>query len=193
MKLRKFFSCVLLAFFLVGLCIFKVVSAAEQNTPFPAYGSGPVEVRIYTDYFCPPCRAMEPNVEALLKDLLRKNAIRLILVDVPIYQFSSLFARNMLYTLMAKNELEQALRVRNVLHSATADKEMRTQEKIEALFKEKGIAFSIWDPKPAFDRYNALIKDDKINATPTCVIIQNGQKNSYIGGPDIINALRALP
>ena len=192
MKLRRFFSCVLLAFFLTGLCISKLVAAAEQNLPFPAFGSGPVEVRLYTDYFCPPCRHMEPDVEPILKDLLKKNAIRLTLVDVPFSQLSALFARNFLYALTVDNELEQALKVRNVLQNATTDKEIKTQERIEALFKGKGIAYSIGDPKPVFDRYNVLLKEDKINATPTCVIIKDGQKKAYIGGEDIINALKAL-
>ena len=54
------------------------------------------------------------------------------------------------------------------------------------------VFFPVFDAKPAFDRYNALIKEDKINATPTCVVIQNGQKKAFVGGPDIINALKAL-
>ena len=168
-------------------------SGAEQNPPFPAFGSGPVEVRLYTDYFCPPCRAMEPDVEPILKDLLKKNAIRMTLVDVPFSQLSAVFARNFLYAFKANNDLEQALKVRNVLQNAATDKEIKTQERIEALFKEKGVAFSVWDPKPAFDRYNALLTEDKINATPTIVIIRNGQRKSFVGGPDIISALKALP
>ena len=168
-------------------------SAAEQNPPFPAFGSGPVEVRLYTDYFCPPCRAMEPDVEPILKDLLKKNAIRMTLVDVPFNQLSAVFARNFLYAFKANNDLEQALKVRNVLQNAATDKEIKTQERIEALFREKGIAYRIGDPKPVFDRYTALLKEDKINATPTCVIIKEGQKKAYIGGEDIIKALKTLP
>ena len=46
-----------------------------KNMPFPTYGSGAIQVRIYTDYFCPPCRGMEPAVEPLLRNLIKKNAI----------------------------------------------------------------------------------------------------------------------
>jgi thiol-disulfide isomerase/thioredoxin len=170
---------------------YSVVQA--QETLFPSYGSGSVEVRLYTDYFCPPCREMEPNVEPLLKDLLKKNAIRLALVDVPFSPLTPLFARYFLYTIKESNALEDVLKARNVLQAAATNKEIKTQERIEALFKEKGIAFSVWDPKPAFDRYNALLTEDRINTTPTCVIIKNGQKKAFVGGPDIINALKALP
>jgi thiol:disulfide interchange protein DsbA len=193
MGLKKAFVSGLFTMILTGLIVAGIGSAAEQDPPFPSYGSGPVEVRLYTDYFCPPCRAMEPAVEQLLKDLLKKNVIRLTLVDVPFSQHTLLYARNFLFALKENNDLEHAFQVRNILLEASTNKDVTTQERIEALLKEKGIAYSVWDPKPAFDRYNALLKEDKINATPTCVVIQNGQKKAFVGGPDIINALKALP
>lgn len=193
MGLKKIISFVFLALIMVWSIAGGIVSAAEQNQPFPAYGTGPIEVRLYTDYFCPPCRVMEPEVEPLLKDLLKKNAIHLTLVDAPFNPLSPLFARNFLYAIKQSNALEEALKARNVLQNAATNKEIKTQEQIAALFKEKGIAFSVWDPKPAFDRYNVLLTEDKINATPTIVIIRNGQRKSFVGGPDIISALKALP
>ena len=177
---------------LIGLSAAGSGWAEERNQPFPSFGSGAVEVRLYTDYFCPPCRAMEPGVEPILKELLRKNAIRLILVDVPLSRFTPLFARNFLYALKKDNGFEHALRVRKLLMEASTSKEITTQERIEALFKEKGIASGVWDPKPAFDRYNALLQEDKISATPSCVMIKNGQKKTFVGGEDILNALKAL-
>jgi thiol:disulfide interchange protein DsbA len=167
--------------------------AKEPNFPFPSYGSGAIEVRIYTDYFCPPCQAMEPGVELILKDLLKKKMIRLTLVDVPFNKLTILFSRNFLYAIRENNDLEHALRVRNILLDAAIRENVATQEQAETLFKAKGILFSSFDVKPAFDRYNALIKEDKIGGTPTCVIIKNGQKKVIEGGRDIINALKALP
>lgn len=197
MRFKKTFVSVLFTMILTGLIIAGIGSAAEQDPPFPSYGSGPVEVRIYTDYFCSPCRAMEPAVEPLLKELLKKNVIRLTLVDVPFSQHTLLYARNFLFAIKENNDLEHAFRVRNILMEASTKKDVTTQERIEALFKEKGIPFSVFfpvfDAKPAFDRYNVLIKEDKINATPTCVVIKNGQKKAFVGGPDIINALKSLP
>lgn len=193
MRLKSMFAFGLFILIFCGLIVAGGGSAAEQNPPFPSYGSGPVEVRLYIDYFCPPCRAMEPAVEPLLKELLKKNAIRLTLVDVPFSQLTPLFARNFLYALKENNDLEHAFRVRNILQNASTNKDITTQERIEALFKEKGIASGVWDPKPAFDRYNALIKEDKIDATPTCVVIKNGQKKAFVGELDIKNALKALP
>lgn len=168
--------------------------AEERISPFPSYGSGPITVRLYSDYFCPPCREMEPDVEPILRELLKKNAIRLTLVDVPNRQLSPLYGRNFLYAIRESKDLEHAFRVRNVLQNAATGKNfMKTQEQIEALFKEKRIAYGVWNTKPAFDRYNDLIKEDKINGTPTCVVIKNGQREVFLYPQDIIKALRALP
>jgi protein-disulfide isomerase len=193
MRTRKAFLSGLFALILNVIFVVGIGRAEEKSLPFPAFGTGPIEVRFYTDYFCSPCRAMEPDVEPLLKDLLGKNAIRLSLVDVPLSQLTPLFARNFLYALKENNDLEHALRVRNILMEAATRKNVTTQERIETLFKEKGIQFSSFDAKPAFDCYSALIKEDKINGTPTCVVIKNGQKKMFEGGPDIINALKSLP
>lgn len=182
-------------FFLVltGLVIINPGWAEERSVPFPSFGSGPVEVRLYTDYFCPPCREMEPYVEPILKEQISKKAIRVTLVDVPFSNLTPLFARNFLYTIKENNDLEHVLRVRNILQKAAASKDVKTQKQIEALFKETGITSIVWDPKPVFDRYNELIQEDKIKGTPTCVIIKNGEKKVLEGDDEIIDALRALP
>lgn len=164
----------------------------QEEAPFPTYGSGAVQVCIYTDYFCPPCRGMEPAVEPILRDLIKRNVIRVTLVDTPFSNLSVLYSRYFLYALNARNDFEHALRIRNTLFEAAASKNITTKEGIEGLFKSKGIPAFEFEPKSVFDRYNALIKQDKIDATPTCVIIRKGKKEKFVGGPDIIKALKGL-
>ena len=166
--------------------------AKEQKIPFPEYGTGPIQVRIYTDYFCPPCRAMEPTVEPILHDLLKRNAITLTLIDVPYNRLTPLYAKYLLYALKKKNDSDHAFHIRNVLIAATADKNMTTEKRIGELFKSKGIPYTVFEARPVFDRYNDLIKEDKIDATPTCVIVKDGKKEQFVGGPDIIAALKRL-
>jgi thiol:disulfide interchange protein DsbA len=170
-----------------GLC------AEKQPPPFPEYGTGAVQVRIYTDYFCPPCRAMEPAVEPVLKDLLKRNAIRLTLVDTPFYRHSALYAKFFLYALKKKNHIENAFHIRNVLIAATADRQMITEARLKELFDFNKIPYEAFEIRPVLDRYNSLIKEDKINATPTCVIVRNGKKEIFIGATDTVAALKRLP
>lgn len=49
--------------------------------------------------------------------------------------------------------------------------------------KKASIRYSAFEPKSTFDRYNALIKEDQIDATPTCVIIRAGKKGKFVGRP----------
>lgn len=191
MKFKGCFSSALLA--AISIVFFlSSVYAQGQETPFPVYGAGAVQVRIYTDYFCPPCRGMEPAVEPVLRDLIKRGVIRLTLVDTPFNKYTPLYARYFLYALNAKNDFEHALLVRNTLFDAANNRHFTTKERLEEIFKDKRIPYQAYEPKPAFDRYNALIKEDSVDATPSCVIIRAGKKDKFVGGPDIINALKAI-
>jgi thiol:disulfide interchange protein DsbA len=37
-----------------------------------------------------------------------------------------------------------------------------------------------------------MIKEDKVQATPTCVIVKNGKRESFTGGSNIVAALKRL-
>lgn len=192
MKLKKAVVFGLLALIIAGLIVAADGSAEGLNSPFPSYGSGPVEVRIYSDYFCLPCRTMEPVVEPILKDLLTKNAIRLTLVDTPLHPHTALFARLFLYALKKNNDVNNAFRVRQILFDASMNEAVSTQGQIETIFREKGIPYEVFDPKPLFEGYSALLREDSIKSTPSCVIVRNGQKKALVGGPDVVNALKSL-
>ncbi|MFH2118783.1 MAG: thioredoxin domain-containing protein, partial [Pseudomonadota bacterium] len=186
------FASGLFAMILAGLVVAGAGSAEVWNPPVPSYGSGPIEVRIYSDYFCPPCRVTEPAIEPILKDLLKKKVIRLTLVDTPFHPHTALYARYFLFAIKVNNDVDHAFRVRNILIEASTDKSITTQERIEAIFKGKGIPYAVFDTKSVFEGYKVLLKEDNIEATPTCVIIKGGQKQTFVGGPDIVNALKAL-
>ncbi|MCX5828577.1 MAG: thioredoxin domain-containing protein [Deltaproteobacteria bacterium] len=191
MKFKGCFSSALLA--AISIVFFLTSGYARgDEMPFPTYGAGAVQVRIYTDYFCPPCRGMEPALEPMLRDLIKRGMIQLTLVDTPFSKYTPLYARYFLYALNAKNDFEHALLFRNTLFDAATNRHFTTKERLEEIFKGKGIPWQAFEPKPAFDRYNSLIKEDNVDATPTCVIIRAGKKEKFVGGPDIINALKAM-
>jgi len=168
------------------------LQAQPAENPFPSFGSGPIQVRVYTDYFCPPCRAMEPSIDPILKDLLSKNKITLTLVDVPFNRLTPLYARYFLYALKAKNDVKHAFHVRNVLQDAAAADRIATEEDFKKLYAEKLIIYEVFDTSVLFARLNIMIKEDKIRQTPTFIIVRNGDTEKIEGKSDIIEALKLL-
>jgi protein-disulfide isomerase len=179
----------------VSLLIITTVSYASgqsRGAILPTFGTGAVQVRIYTDYFCPPCRGMEPSVEPLLRNLIDKKVIQLTFIDTPFNPHSPLYARYYLYAWKAKSDFEHALMARNALFGAAAGNLATADREIEKLFKGRGIPYAAFDAKQIFKRYNDLIREDKINQTPSCVIIRKGKKETFVGGASIIKALKGL-
>ncbi len=191
MILKNHFVISLLVVILAWLVLPGAVAAQPRAAHLASFGSGSIEVRIYSDYFCPPCQATEPAIEPVLKDLLKRKLIRLVLVDTPFNRNTPLYARYFLYALKSAGDLEQAFRVRKILIEA-ARKSLTTPEQIEALFHEQRIAYTVFDTKPVLAGLNSLIRGDNINATPTAVIIREEKKTAYVGGNEILKALMAL-
>lgn len=182
-----FLAFILFSLFFQG----SVTPSYAGETLIPAFGGGKVSVRLYTDYFCPPCRAMEPDVEPLLAELVKSKKISLTFVDTPLYQYSSLYARYYLYATNDKREFEHALVTRKTLMEA-AKQNVKEPAEIEARLAGRGIRTKPFDTKPVFDIFSKLLRDDRIDSTPTCVIERDGKKEKVTGKADIMNALKAL-
>jgi formylmethanofuran dehydrogenase subunit E len=157
----------------------------------PAFGLGTIQVILYTDYFCPPCRSMEPDVEPLLKDLMKTEKINLTFVDTPTNQLTALYARYFIYALNANQEFDEVLKARNTLFEA-AEKRIQEKPKLEEFLKEKGINWKTVEVTPAFNFWNRLLKNDNIRSTPSCVIIKGEKKEIFVGTLEILKALENL-
>lgn len=179
-------SCVLLTL----LCIVPAGGLAADAF-LPSFGGGKVKVRIYSDYFCPPCRDMVPDLEPVIRELVDDGVIDLTFTDTPFYKYSSLYVRYFLYAVNEKRDLEQALYVRRSLMEA-AKSMVDNAEKLEAFLKKKKIALKPFDLGPTFKAMSGCLEKDRIDATPSCVIEKDGKKNKYIGADDIIGALNRL-
>jgi len=162
-----------------------------QGVFLPSYGQGKINVRVYTDYFCVPCRAGEPKIEALLTNLVKGNKIKLTFVDTPAHQETPLYARYFLYILNNKKDFEHALFARAALFDAATIK-IITKEKLEEFLAQKGIRHKSFDAKQTFDAMSKYIKEDGVKSTPTVVIDTGSQKQQFIGVDKIVNALELL-
>ena len=72
-----------------------------------------------------------------------------------------------------------------------AKKKVTEKEKLEEYLKRGNIGFKPLDVKPTFNSYNVYFQEDKISATPTCVIY-NGEKKTFTGEKDITKAIEDL-
>ena len=131
---------------------------------------------------------MEPAVEPLLKNLITRNAIRLTLVDMPFSSGSILYARYFLYALN-ENDFDHALKVRTPFFSHRRQEHNNRGEDRVSVQTRRHI-LPAFEPKLAFNQYNDLIKEDHVDSTPSCVIVREGKKKTFVGGGDVVNALR---
>jgi thiol-disulfide isomerase/thioredoxin len=171
----------------------SVTPVYAAGPPTTTFGKGPVEVRIYTDYFCGPCRAEEAEVMALITELAEKDLIRVTFIDTPIHKETVLYAGHFLSTLNAKEkpDIRQAVALRAALFEAAAEK-ITEKEALALFLKKKGIALQPFDTAPVFKIYGNCLKEDRINATPTCVIAGPQGKQTLVGRDDTVKALHNL-
>jgi len=180
------------ALLLVFAMIFTLTCPGSSAGPLlPAFGEGKIKVRLYTDYFCPPCREMEAGIEPIILDLVRNRVITLTFVDTPFYRYSSLYARYFLYAINEKKDLEHALFVRRSLIEA-AKKGLDSPQKLEAFLTEKKIVLKPFDPRSTFDVLSQYLRGDAIDATPSCVIETDGAATKYRGAGGITDVLTGL-
>jgi uncharacterized membrane protein len=172
----------------------SVVPAYAGEAGYPTFGKAgsDAELIVYSDYFCPACRKIDLEVNAALKGLKDRVVIRF--VDVPIHKGSVPYAEVFIYAwLEAGNDLEKALRVRDVLFGAAEAK--AGQEGVLDILRSKGIPFrkDNAEAQRVFKEfYSPLLKIDKVKATPTLVVVRGGERTSYKGTKEILKALEEL-
>lgn len=166
-------------------------TAGGQENPLSSFGSGAIKVRLYTDYFCGPCRDMEPELEPILLGLVKDGTIHLTFIDVPTSQYTTLYARYFLYALGEKKDIDSAIHARRVLFEA-AGKKVADKNQLVSLLAEKKIGLKPIDLAPAQNLWNRLLQEDQIRSTPSCVIIHGEEKKTHVGGLEVIKALEIL-
>lgn len=179
--------------FLVFLIFFEgmVTPVYAGDTLVPSFGSGPVQVRLYTDYFCGPCSALEPQISQSIEELLEKRVIRITFIDTPIHRETPLYARYFIYICGEENNFRKILSARHSLFDA-ARNGITDPEGLESHLAKNGIRYKRMDVKPTFEVLNGYLKEEGIRSTPTMTIQKGGTRETYVGAPDIARAVAEL-
>jgi len=190
---KTFVTVALFLGFMFFLVLFQgaATPAYAAETLLPSFGNGPVKVRLYTDFFCKPCSALEPKIEPVINDLVKKRVITITFVDTPVHKETTLYAKYFLYILNAEKEFNHALRARAILFEA-AKQRITDSKKLEAFILQKGMRWKPFDVKTTLGVLGSYLNEDNIKSTPTCVIENKGNKERFTGA-DIATALNRLP
>ncbi|MCX5836346.1 MAG: thioredoxin fold domain-containing protein, partial [Deltaproteobacteria bacterium] len=190
----------LLLFVFLGY-LFVLLTFSGSTTPaygaekslVPSYGSGPYELIVFTDYFCPPCQSVEADVDPALDDILSRKGVTVTFVDLPIHKETPLYTKYFLYATRKGQGYKDALHARRVLFSLAKNKTISDEASLSKALKERGIAFEPYDLKPVYQVFNKLIQEHKVRSTPTCVVKYSSTDiRTYTGTFQIRNGLAML-
>jgi len=179
--------------FLIFLIFFEgmVTPVYAGDTVVPSFGSGPVQVRLYTDYFCGPCSSLEPQIAKSIEEMVGKKIIRITFIDTPIHQETKLYARYFVYICSEQKDFRKIMSARHTLFEAARNR-ITEAESLEAYLTKNGIRFKPIDVKPTFDVLTSYLKEEGVRSTPTLTVHKGGKRETYVGVPNIAQAVADL-
>jgi thiol:disulfide interchange protein DsbA len=150
-------------------------------------------VILFADYFCPPCRRIDTKAEGLFKELVATDQVKLTFVDVPFSRATPLYVKYYLYSANNDSGLGNILHLRNVLFDAAQVRRIQDENALVQFLKEKKISWKAMDEKTIFPLLSAVIKEHKVDSTPTCVIRYSATDvKKYVGDDEIWDGLTKL-
>ncbi len=169
------------------------VYGQDKITGIPSLGKGPYEVMMFSNYFCPPCRKIDTKAEPLFKELLGTGKVKIIFIDVPFSSPAAIYAKYYLYAANIDPSAENILHVRNILFEAAQGMRIKDENALATYLKEKKVSWKTMDEKSVFPLMSVVIKENQINATPTCVIKYSEKDiKKYVGDDEIWRGLTEL-
>lgn len=159
-----------------------------------AFGSvkSPVEVYVFTDWFCPACNEVEPALKAMAPEIERKA--KLFFIDADIHDESMNFTPYNLSFMMYNKP--QYFDLRKALHELTEQTKTPTDAQIQSSVAPYGVThkdLNYRDIDLATKMFSKLKQQFRINSTPTVVIINvDTKKGKRIAGKADINEANVL-
>lgn len=137
--------------------------------------SSPIEVYVFTDWFCPACRIVEPRLVTMAPKVEKKA--KLIFVDMQIHKDSLNFTPYNL-SFMIHNKTKY-FDLRKVLNTLSQKNSSPTETDVQDAIKPLGVSYNelnFSDISLGVKLYKSLAKQFNIESTPTIVIINTSNK-----------------
>jgi len=185
---------VIYSFFLILISVSCSKPPHDSPKPLvPSYGEGPYDVIIFTDYFCPPCQAFEPEMNLLLNKLMEKGNAKITFVDAPVNKLTSMYGKYLLYAANASSDFGDIQHARKVLFSIAETNVVSTEESLASELKRQGVAFKPYDLSKVYPVLNEIMKTHDIRSTPACVVkYSNADIRKYMSEGEIERGLSLL-
>jgi len=200
MSKRTLFSKSLLLFVaaVVGFAIsfvgIRKPEAAGVNAALGKHNSK-IEVYIFSDWLCPICVKIEPDLEKTLPQLEKQAKIHFI--DKPVHQESMNFVPYHLSFLV--NEKPKYIQLRKALFELAKGNKNPSLQDVQGAIAPLGVTYkqlSFMDVSQAMAKSQALAAEYKVTGTPTIVVVNSSSKKSktLVGGREITgeNLLKAV-
>lgn len=131
-----------------------------------------------------------------MENLEKRRGVKITFVDLPVHRETILYNRYFLYAAQGVSDFKKVLRARRTLfhfaHTSPDAKKVR-EEALANLLQKEGIAFVPFDVKPVQSELGKIIRQYKVNSTPTCIIIYpGGESKEYGGVKGILDGLKSL-
>jgi uncharacterized membrane protein len=176
----------------VGIAKFDQLGAAEETVKESlAMGNltSPIEVYVFTDWSCPACRAVEPEIEKMAPDVMK--VARLTFVDYVIHP-ETLNYTPYNVSFMIKNKA-QYFAIREKLGELSIKTGTPTDELVEKAVEPLGVKYyqlNYADITLSQKYFRQLSKQFGISKTPTVVVVNRQTKKGkkLVGGAEITEA-----
>ena len=170
----------------------KEASAAELDIYF---GKRKSDTTVYfiSDWFCPVCRKIEPEIEKISSEL--KPSTRLAFVDMPVHPESANFTPYHLQFILY--EKEKYLSLRHALDELSRSTKTPTPEQVQAAVTPLGVTLrpqNFMEILNGVRQFETIYKGFKVSGTPS-VVVENSRtkkRKLLVGSNEITrNAIRA--
>lgn len=190
MKLQR--MSLIIATLLFAMAMPKLSAAKDNPQDLFSHGSGPIEVLMFTDYYCPPCRSIEPYLETALENLHRLG-VKITFVDKPIHSITPIFSKYFLYASKVAHNFGEVLKARSALFAIADGDTIHSERDLLQRIKEKEIPYALMDPAPIFNQWSQIIEQFEVRSTPTCIVLKPDRPQiKYVGSRQIPQGIDLL-